>query len=92
LYGIAHSVITGLGCSPALGFVHSGDDRSFVFDVADLYRAEIAIPVAFQAAAQGDQAIRPRTRRLMRDQLFERKVMRRSVADIVRLLVPEGGQ
>ena len=37
LYGIAHSVIVALGCSPGLGFVHVGHERSFVYDVADLY-------------------------------------------------------
>ena len=30
----------GAGCSPALGFVHTGHDRSFVYDVADLYKVE----------------------------------------------------
>ena len=36
LYGIAHSVIVALGCSPGLGFVHVGHERSFVYDLADL--------------------------------------------------------
>ena len=54
LYGVAHSVITALGASSDLGFVHSGNDRSFVYDVADLYRVEIALPVAFDVAAAED--------------------------------------
>lgn len=37
LYGITHSVIVALGCSPGLGFVHTGHERSFVYDLADLY-------------------------------------------------------
>lgn len=36
LYGVAHAVIAGLGFVPALGVVHSGTDRSFVYDIADL--------------------------------------------------------
>jgi CRISPR-associated protein Cas1 len=51
LYGVAHSVIVALGCSPGLGFVHTGHERSFVYDIADLYKAEITIPIAFQVAA-----------------------------------------
>ena len=52
LYGLAHAVIAALGCSPGLGFIHVGHERSFVYDVADLYKAEITIPIAFEMAAQ----------------------------------------
>ncbi len=45
LYGVVHAVIVALGCSPGLGFVHTGHDRSFVYDVADLYKMELAVPV-----------------------------------------------
>lgn len=38
LYGVVHSVIVALGCSPALGFVHVDHERSFVYDIADLYK------------------------------------------------------
>lgn len=51
LYGAVHAAILGLGCSPALGFVHSGTQHAFVYDVADLYKAEITIPLAFSLAA-----------------------------------------
>lgn len=52
LYGLTHSVIVALGCSPGLGFVHTGHDRSFVYDVADLYKTEVTIPSAFQVIAE----------------------------------------
>ena len=32
-----------LGCSAALGFIHTGHHRSFVYDIADLYKAELSI-------------------------------------------------
>ena len=47
LYGLAHAVIEALGCSPGLGFVHVGHENSFVYDIADLYKAEVTIPLAF---------------------------------------------
>lgn len=50
LYGIAHAVICALGCSLGLGFVHVGHELSFVYDIADLYKAEITIPIAFEIA------------------------------------------
>ena len=51
LYGVVHAVIVALGCAPGLGFVHTGHVLSFVFDIADLYKADIAIPIAFDIAA-----------------------------------------
>lgn len=37
LYGICHAAIVSLGYSPALGFVHTGKQLSFVYDIADIY-------------------------------------------------------
>ena len=47
LYGIVHATLLAMGCSPALGFVHSGNQQAFVYDIADLYKAELTIPLAF---------------------------------------------
>lgn len=52
LYGVVHAVVAGLGCSPALGFVHTGHDLSFVYDIADLYKAEVTVPIAFQTVGE----------------------------------------
>ena len=51
LYGIVHAAIVSLGCAPGLGFVHTGNSWSFVYDIADLYKAEITIPAAFEMVA-----------------------------------------
>jgi len=87
LYGLVHSVIVALGASPDLGFMHSGNDRSFVYDVADLYRAEVALPVAFDVVVGGDHDIQGRTRRAMRDRFVETRLLRRCVADVLDLLL-----
>lgn len=89
MYGITHAVVTSLGCSPALGFVHSGHELSFVLDIADLYKTEIGIPLAFDTAAQGEEDIGPRTRRALRDRINETSLLNRCVDDIKRLLLPE---
>ncbi|MGW6357946.1 type I-E CRISPR-associated endonuclease Cas1e [Streptomyces sp. NPDC055092] len=88
MYGIAHAVVTSLGCSPALGFVHSGHELSFVLDIADLYKTEIGIPVAFDTAAEDEEDVGPRTRRALRDRLNETALLDRCVNDIKRLLIP----
>jgi CRISPR-associated protein Cas1 len=87
LYGIAHSVIVALGCSPGLGFVHTGHDRSFVYDIADLYKAEITIPIAFRVAAEKPADIGAVTRRTVRDVFADGRIMERIVKDVRNLLL-----
>ncbi|MEF9903906.1 type I-E CRISPR-associated endonuclease Cas1e [Streptomyces sp. P9-A2] len=89
MYGIAHAVVTSLGCSPALGFVHSGHELSFVLDIADLYKTEIGIPLAFDVAAQDEEDVGSRTRRALRDRINETSLLDRCVDDIKHLLLPE---
>lgn len=86
LYGVAHAVTTSLGLSPGLGFVHEGTELCFVYDLADLYKAETSIPAAFDSVALGIEDIGGTTRRLMRDRMFESHVIQRSVKDIQVLL------
>lgn len=88
LYGMTHAVITAMGCSPGLGFVHTGHDRSFVYDIADLYKAEVAIPVAFDIAAAGVDDIPGTTRRSVRDVIHREKLLPRCAQDIKSLLLP----
>jgi len=87
LYGVVHAVIVALGCSPGLGFVHTGHERSFVYDVADLYKAELAIPAAFDAAAADPSDVGGHVRRDMRDRMYRAHLLERCVKDVRRLLV-----
>lgn len=90
LYGVCHAVIVALGCASGLGFVHAGHARSFVFDVADLYKVEIAIPAAFKVAADcAIEEIPGETRRAVRDQIVERNLLVRCARDIRHLLVAD---
>lgn len=91
-YGIAQSVVAALGCSPGLGFVHSGHEQSFVLDIADLYRVEVAIPVAFDVVAEGQDDVGSRTRRALRDRIHEAGLLDRCVEDVKRLLLPPGAE
>ena len=92
LYGVIHAVVVSLGCSPGLGFVHTGHERSFVYDVADLYKADVTIPIAFDVIAEGMSDIAATTRRRVRDRIFELKVIERSVRDIHRLFEVDEGE
>lgn len=90
LYGITHAVIVALGCSPGLGFVHTGNARSFVYDIADLYKAEVAIPVAFDVARDQPEDIPAETRRAVRDAVRDGHILIRCARDVRRLLLPDG--
>ncbi|GAA3762684.1 CRISPR-associated protein Cas1 [Spinactinospora alkalitolerans] len=90
LYGVSQAVVAALGCTPGLGFVHSGHELSFVLDVADLYKTEIGIPIAFDVAAEGPGEVGSRTRRAIRDRINEIGFLGRCVRDIQSLLLPEG--
>lgn len=90
LYGVVHAVVVALGCSPALGFIHTGHDRSFVYDVADLYKVDIAVPAAFGVVAKGSEDIGADVRRAMRDALYDAHLLERCTKDIHRLLGSEG--
>ena len=89
LYGLAYAVIVSLGCSPGLGFVHVGHDRSFVYDIADLYKAEITIPIAFEVAAEDPEDLASVVRRRVRDAMVSHHTLERMVHDIRFLLLPE---
>lgn len=92
LYGLAYSVITALGCSPGLGFVHTGHERSFVYDIADLYKAEFTIPIAFDAAAHVGKDVGSDTRRRVRDAFSSGRLLERMVHDLCFLLRADGKQ
>ncbi|MEV7090160.1 type I-E CRISPR-associated endonuclease Cas1e [Streptomyces sp. NPDC093085] len=87
LYGIVHAAITALGCSPALGYVHSGNQQAFVYDIADLYKAELTIPLAFSLHASSNPEAA--ARRSFREGLRLFKLLPRIVADIQHLLDPD---
>ncbi len=97
LYGLVYSVIVALGVSPGLGFVHTGHELSLVYDVADLFKAEVTIPIAFKVAAmvkENDNLdIESLARQRVRDYIYQTKLMERIVKDIQNLLeVPEEEQ
>ncbi len=94
LYGLAHSVICALGCSAGLGFVHVGHECSFAYDIADLYKAETTIPIAFEMAAKVQNEFADKIpqdfsgmiRRRLRDEIVKRRLLERMVHDIKYLL------
>ncbi len=86
LNGVCHAVIVSGGYSPGLGFLHTGWQLSFVYDIADLYKAELTIPIAFQIAAEFPTMVDTQTRITCRDRFREVKLLERILTDIDVLL------
>jgi CRISP-associated protein Cas1 len=82
LYGVCQAAIISAGYSPALGFIHTGKMLSFLYDVADLYKVEITIPVAFAAAADAYGELERRVRYACRDAFHHERLLERIVPDI----------
>ena len=86
LYGICHAAILAAGYSPGLGFIHTGKQLSFVYDIADLYKADVAIPVAFAIAREDPPNLERAVRHACRDKFRETKLLARIIPDIQKVL------
>ncbi|MBR0417078.1 MAG: type I-E CRISPR-associated endonuclease Cas1 [Firmicutes bacterium] len=96
LYGLCYAVIYALGLSPGLGIVHTGLGKSFVLDIADVYKEQLTFPVAFSVAARVqneglkepvDRTVRYALRDLFRDSQFLKVI----VSDIETVLTEKSG-
>lgn len=80
LYGVVASVIHALGMSTGLGFIHTGNDLSFVYDIADLFKAKTTIPAAFDVVVSGSENPENDVRRHLRDSMVASGLMDECVA------------
>lgn len=50
LHGLSEAAVLAAGYAPAIGFLHTGKPRSFVYDIADLFKIDTVVPEAFRIA------------------------------------------
>ena len=81
LYSIIQAAIVTMGYSPHIGYIHTGKLNAFTFDVADLYKESITIPLAFELASQGSYN-RRKALSALRDSIIKYKLMKRIPRDI----------
>jgi CRISPR-associated protein Cas1 len=86
LYGICHAAIVSAGYSPAIGFIHTGKMLSFVYDIADLYKVEVTVPVAFRLAATVTKNLEREVRQECRKAFHAAHLMDRILPDIAEVL------
>lgn len=55
LHGLAEAAVLAAGYAPAIGFLHTGKPRSFVYDIADLWKLDTVVPEAFRIAGLAEK-------------------------------------
>lgn len=71
IYNVVTAVCHAIGCATSLGILHKGHSRSFVFDIADLWKESKVIPFAFEQSAILGEGVNIR--------LYEHKKLIRSI-------------
>ncbi len=90
LYGLSEAAILAAGYSPAIGFIHTGKPKSFVYDIADIFKFETVVPVAFAIAAKNPQDPEAEVRWACREAFRKSKLLTRIIPEIEKILSAGG--
>lgn len=90
LYGITEAAVLATGYAPAVGFIHTGKPLSFVYDIADLYKFETVVPLAFRIAAKAPAEPEREVRLACRDLFRSDKLLGRIIPLIEEVLAAGG--
>ena len=86
LYGITEAAVLAAGYAPAVGFIHTGKPLSFVYDIADLFKFESVVPLAFRIAAKSPTHPEREVRLACRDLFRSSKLLGRIIPTIEEVL------
>jgi CRISPR-associated protein Cas1 len=86
LYGVTEAAVLAAGYAPAVGFIHTGKPLSFVYDVADIYKFDTVVPVAFKIAASNPPNPERAVRLACRDIFRQSRLLERIIPDIEDML------
>jgi len=90
LYGICEAAILAAGYAPAVGFIHTGKPQSFVYDIADIFKFETVVPVAFRIAAKNPGEPEREVRIACRESFRQTKLLQRIIPMIEQVLAAGG--
>ena len=90
LYGITEAAVLAAGYAPAVGFIHTGKPLSFVYDIADLFKFDTVVPLAFKIAAQSPVEPDKSVRRACRDVFRETRLLKNIIPAIEEVLAAGG--
>lgn len=86
LYGITEAAVLAAGYAPAIGFIHTGKPLSFVYDVADLFKFDTVVPVAFRIAATNSRDAEREVRLACRDAFRQTRLLDNNIPTIEAVL------
>lgn len=86
LYGICEAAILAAGYAPAVGFIHTGKPQSFVYDIADVFKFETVVPVAFRIASKAPKNPERDVRIACRDAFRQSRLLNRIIPSIEEIL------
>lgn len=86
LYGVTEAAVLAAGYAPAVGFIHTGKPLSFVYDVADIYKFDTVVPVAFRIAARSSRSPEQEVRIACRDVFRQSNLLERIIPGIEEML------
>lgn len=92
LYGVTEAAVLAAGYAPAVGFIHTGKPLSFVYDIADLFKFDTVVPVAFEVASQRVPQPERAVRLKCRDIFRQSKLLDRIIPTIEEILSAGGIQ
>lgn len=90
LYVVTEAAVLAAGYAPAVGFVHTGKPLSFVYDVADIFKFDTVVPVAFQIAAKNPAQPDREVRIACRDSFRQTRLLKRIIPAIEQMLSSGG--
>jgi CRISPR-associated protein Cas1 len=90
VYGICEAAILAAGYAPAVGFIHTGKPQSFVYDIADIFKFDTVVPVAFRIAAREPSDPEREVRLACRDAFRQTRLLHRIIPAIEEVLA--GGE
>jgi CRISPR-associated protein Cas1 len=90
LYGITEAAILAAGYAPAVGFIHTGKPQSFVYDIADIFKFETVVPLAFKIASRNPGNPEQQVRLACRESFRQTKLLQRIIPTIEQVLVAGG--
>ena len=90
LYGITEAAVLAAGYAPAVGFIHTGKPLSFVYDIADIFKFDSVVPIAFRIAAGSPAQPDRQVRLACRDIFREKKILGKIIPTIEKVLAAGG--
>jgi CRISPR-associated protein Cas1 len=90
LYGVCEAAVLAAGYAPAIGFIHTGKPQSFVYDIADIFKFDTVVPVAFRIAAKNPGNPEREVRLACRDAFRQTRLLESIIPTIEEVLASGG--